>query len=846
HSDRVFRAPLLLVPVELKRKSILEGFVLRRLDEDTRLNVTLMEMLRQQFQKEVPGLDPLPADENGVNMAQVFQLFREAVRDLPGWEVKSEIWLGQFSFTKFLLWKDLNDRLDALTENRVVRHLVYEGGMPYPNPPEDVKPPQLDDQFHPDEIFCPRSADSSQLAAVMAAGAGHDFVLEGPPGTGKSQTITNIIAHCLALGKRVLFVAEKRAALDVVHRRLKEEGLEPFCLELHSNKSGKGEVLRQFEQSLKFIAETNGCDWERKSEELEKIRASLNGYSRALHRKYSCGLSAYDCFDYLLPRHGEEIVQFKSWANITETDADVLTRARDVVAMLQERWRPLGNLSAHPLRLVRRLEWSPAWAERTLEQTKDFGKTIEQVTVAARELCRWMCFDRSLSAADLARLDAFAETLLASIPVDHAMLEIILENPLDDFKAMSWSQLSKEMSGWVALLEEREKLHGAVKHFDEDRLLELDLKNLQDKWTTGQSSAFPVKWFRSALVRRELRTTLRTRRAKKLLPHKDKVSDLLTDAVRLKKVNAAWDQAAPKIAKLLGPLWADGAITATTLEKVRLWAEALHAQALEFAHADAAWLDRFRPILINIFQQGQRFSSAGNVLNVLKTFREAYRTYTAASETSAAEVCLRREPLEAEPNYLAAQSQAVGEIIGSWTQLRSWTSWQKACHEAQSIGLGPIVSRLESSGGDSLDVTALFERSFRRALLFAIIESEQTLRDFFGPEHEERIERFRKLDDKVSELAREVIRAKLCAKIPREQLEEEDPKAELGFLRKEVGKKTGHIAVRQLLNRIPQLLPRLKPCVLMSPLSVAQYLDASQKAFDLVIFDEASQIPVWD
>ena len=102
HSERVLRAPLLLVPVELKRKSILEGFVLRRLDEDTRLNVTLIEMLRQQFQKEVPGLDPLPEDEHSVNITQVFQIFREAVRDLPGWEVKPEVWLGQFSFTKFL------------------------------------------------------------------------------------------------------------------------------------------------------------------------------------------------------------------------------------------------------------------------------------------------------------------------------------------------------------------------------------------------------------------------------------------------------------------------------------------------------------------------------------------------------------------------------------------------------------------------------------------------------------------------------------------------------------------------------------------------------------------------
>jgi hypothetical protein len=121
----------LLVPVELKRKSVLEGFSLRRIDEETRLNVTLMEMLRQNFHKEVPGLDPLPEDETGADVARVFQLFRDAVRDLPGWEVKTEIWLGQFSFTKFLLWKDLADRLDDLTRNRIVNHLVNAAGAQY-------------------------------------------------------------------------------------------------------------------------------------------------------------------------------------------------------------------------------------------------------------------------------------------------------------------------------------------------------------------------------------------------------------------------------------------------------------------------------------------------------------------------------------------------------------------------------------------------------------------------------------------------------------------------------------------------------------------------------------------
>ena len=394
HSDRVHRAPLLLVPVELKRKSVLEGFSLRRIDEETRLNVTLMEMLRQHFHKEIPGLDPLPEDGNGVHVERVFQLFRDAVRELPGWEVKTEIWLGQFSFTKFLLWKDLADRLEALTQNRIVNHLVNAAGTPYENPPEDIRPQQLDDQFHPREVFCPRSADSSQLAAVMAAAAGHDFVLEGPPGTGKSQTITNIIAHCLAHGKRVLFVAEKRAALDVVHRRLREEGLEPFCLELHSNKTGKAEVLAQFERSLKFVTEEGATDWEHRAAELERLRTTLNGYTRALHRRSPCGLSAYGCFDFLLPRQSEPTVRLDGWPELLETQAARLDEARQLARQLQERSRAVMPLHDHALALLACDEWSPKWAERTLDQVSELAeqtRTAATVTQELRTWLRWRC-----------------------------------------------------------------------------------------------------------------------------------------------------------------------------------------------------------------------------------------------------------------------------------------------------------------------------------------------------------------------------------------------------------------------------------------------------------------------
>src|SRR5690606_23674274 len=159
-----------------------------------------------------------------------------------------------------------------------------------------------------------------------------------------------------------------------------------------------------------------------------------------------------------------------------------------------------------------------------------------------------------------------------------------------------------------------------------------------------------------------------------------------------------------------------------------------------------------------------------------------------------------------------------------------------------------LVEAVESAPGEELpDVPVLFERGFRNALLHAILEREPVLRDFFGREHSERIERFKRTDERLAELTRGLIQARLAAGIPREQAAEApEVKKEIGLLHREIAKKTRHIPVRRLLSGISTMLPRLKPCVLMSPLSVAQYLEATHENFDVVIFDEASQIPVWD
>src|SRR5690606_23393280 len=165
------------------------------------------------------------------------------VADRKDWSVKQDLFLALFSFQKLVMYRDQEDNAARFAEHRLIRQIVTRTGQVVAGLPDDVRALDLDEAFAPEATAQVVDADSSQLRAIAAVAKGHDLVLEGPPGTGKSQTITNLIGQALADGKTVLFVAEKMAALNVVHRRLEEAGLGEFCLELHSTKTNKRSVL---------------------------------------------------------------------------------------------------------------------------------------------------------------------------------------------------------------------------------------------------------------------------------------------------------------------------------------------------------------------------------------------------------------------------------------------------------------------------------------------------------------------------------------------------------------------------------------------------------------------------
>ena len=214
-----YRAPLILVPVTLERKSARAGFTLVIHDDEPRFNPTLQEMLRQDFELSLGiGDGALPKDDSGLDVALIWRTVAHAIKDIKGWEVSEDVVLSMFSFAKYLMWKDLSERSDALRQSPVVKHLLdtprdaFNGGGGGAFPEER----KLDTQYSPQQVFCPLPSDSSQLSAVLSAAQGRDFVLIGPPGTGKSQTIVNMIAQFIAQ-QNAYFSSQKRSPRSMLY-----------------------------------------------------------------------------------------------------------------------------------------------------------------------------------------------------------------------------------------------------------------------------------------------------------------------------------------------------------------------------------------------------------------------------------------------------------------------------------------------------------------------------------------------------------------------------------------------------------------------------------------------------
>jgi very-short-patch-repair endonuclease len=432
--DQVYRAPLILVPVKLERSSASSPFHLKGHEDDVRFNATLLQLLKKDFDCDLTRFETdLPTDDSGVDVSLILERMRHAVRNIPGFEVLEDATIGTFSFAKYLMWRDLVDRLGQLEQNRVVRHLIRDPDKPFVSATTSPapRPHELDTRYAPHELVHPLPADSSQLAAVMAAAEGHDFVIVGPPGTGKSQTIANLIAQCLAIGKTVLFVAEKTAALDVVHRRLREHGLGDCCVELHSNKAERRRFLDQLDASWSSRRPKKTSDWVEVNERLRVRRDQLNAYVAAAHVVARNGWTAHRAMGESVRGRDVTTPPLEWPAGVSHERAEY-EELEATIARLASAYRAV-NTRGTPLRVQAR-EWSLAWENGLLEACRQIVDSSAALETGLSELFGVL----GLPAPGMissTRLPLFHKLARELAEADLPPAELLLHERLDDVQA---------------------------------------------------------------------------------------------------------------------------------------------------------------------------------------------------------------------------------------------------------------------------------------------------------------------------------------------------------------------------------------------------------------------------
>lgn len=292
-SERPFLAPLLAVPITLDKTGIDQEtrtyqYAISYSGEDIHENQTLREKLKE-FNLQIPEYND--EDEPSV----YFEELAKAVKNKKRWKVKYQITLGFLSFAKLAIWGDLDHKkYPRLLTHPLLKDLFNGGG----SSGASLTPEDYDIDQHPEgDLPLIYDADSSQHSALIDVMAGKNMVINGPPGTGKSQTITNIIASGLNAGKKVLFVSEKMAALEVVKHRLNQANLGHFCLELHSHKTQKKKILNDIQERLDAIFQ-DPQQIQDKLVTLNRHKSDLNRYVELISSSFdnALGLTVYEIF----------------------------------------------------------------------------------------------------------------------------------------------------------------------------------------------------------------------------------------------------------------------------------------------------------------------------------------------------------------------------------------------------------------------------------------------------------------------------------------------------------------------------------------------------------------------
>lgn len=795
-SSQARYAPIVLIPIDIVRKSARKGYVLRMRDEDAQINITLLEFLKQNFNIRIQGLNPLPGDEHGLDMKKIFATIRHGIMEETMWDVIESGFIGNFSFAQFVMWNDIHNRPDILERNKIVKSLI-SGAVEWDcTIPENVKT---------DEAYLPITADSSQLQAINMAANDVSFVLHGPPGTGKSQTITAMISNALTRGKTVLFVAEKMAALEVVQKRLASLGIENFCLELHSNKAVKRNVLDQLKRCLEIQAKESCTDYEFKIEDIRKMRQNIDIYVKKLHEKRLCGKSLRELIDFyeMIPEHGTELT-FAS-ENVSSLTQSQLDNQRHLLERLIAAGQAIGHPFGHPLSPVHQIIYSQSLKMEYGKTVTAYKKALEAANQAGCSFASFMGIIAPYDREDWEYVDQYASAIIEGELIPAFLIKA--ESLEEEFK-IPYAYLQKK-----AEFEEKEQ---KLKALWNENFLRMEMNEFQNRYTQANGKFFGKKRGLKALAS-ELQAYAKFQIVTEQIPA------LLTDVTFYQRENEEMKAAADG----LGKEWHKIIEEYPTKEALGIY-KLKAAEQIE--------------LLLNFIDKIEEMKTAGRFEECLakaNAVKDSFGKLQIMEEAVAELLQLSFE--EKEENWMTGRIAVCEKLLENESGIKDFIIYRQFAAECKEAGLEAVCDAYEEGVAHN-QLIDIYLRSIYKAMALYVIEQEPVLNSFTGAGFNERILQFKKLDEEFMELTKEEMYYRLSNQLPKDN-ESVIFSKELNILRRAISSNGRGMSIRNLFDQIPHILPKLCPCMLMSPISVAQYLSADNDLVDIVIFDEASQLP---
>jgi very-short-patch-repair endonuclease len=714
------------------------------------------------------------------------------------------------------MYKDLETHSDLAQKHPLIRALAGDPSQ-LPEIPDDLPTAEtLDDRVSPEECFQVLDADSSQQEAIIAAKHGVSFVLQGPPGTGKSQTITNIIAECLAAGKTVLFVSEKMAALEVVKKRLDDCGLGHFCLELHSHKANKRKVIEELRRALEESWEFPASQVEEKDlSQLQNLRMRLNRYVRALHQPR--GALQRTPFQI----HGE-LARYQSapdlpfdLPNVLEMDWERLQRMDDLLRRLTAMPQVFENHHEHPWHGCRLETWSFSLQAEINDRLENTRRLVGELCQACQEIAHHCHLEmpRTLREA-------------------HEFCRLLQKAGETPFPPRAWFHDFEELipmaqEAQVIYREYQEQRSSLLTCYRSD-VLNLDAASLLTRFETEYRTPFRIFKRRFWQDLSALRSYLVSPRQR--IGYKQAMRDLkLIKAVQEKEawIDAHQREHRRRFGKHFNGLGTRWESILPALQWIRQLVEEFGVQREStFAAMLSEWPQDVEAM--------RRLCSA--LAQRLEKVEEEQRYWEEVMDVEASlnHARLDEVPLPDWQGWLKRLEENRG-------RLNEWINFQQLKKGCEEIGLADCLEMAMNRKLKASQLVSAFYKRFYQLWLDAIYKQDETLREFNSDHYSRLLEEFRRLDKKQLETARQRIQRKLASRRP-QTFWVDAPSSEQMILRREIAKRRRHKPIRRLFSEIPNLLLALKPCLLMSPLSVSQFLDPRIFQFDVVIFDEASQI----